>query len=173
MITLFVQENNPLTPNFYNKIINNLQFHRLTCTCGHSGCLFIHGYYNRYIKTSSGKLCFRICRVKCGCCGHTHALLLSSMVPHSQISLPEQLNIITNYENSLSQNGVMNDNPYIDESSYRYVIRQYLRHWKQKLLSERLFLCQLSELVSYCFLYFSSQFMQIKNLPNILFLNTT
>lgn len=173
MITLFVEENNTLTPNFYNKIINNLQFHRLTCTCGHSGCLFIHGYYNRHIKTSSGKLCFRICRVRCECCEHTHALLLSSMVPHSQISLSEQVNIISNYENSLSQNDVMNHNPYIDESSYRYIIRQYLRYWKQKLLSERLPLCHLSELIASCFSHFSSQFMQIKNLPNILFPYTT
>ena len=27
----------------------------------------------------------------------------------------------------------MNDNPSIDESCYRYIIRQYLNHWKQKL----------------------------------------
>ena len=27
MITLFVQEYNPLTPSFYNQVINNLQFH--------------------------------------------------------------------------------------------------------------------------------------------------
>ena len=44
MITIFVEENNPLTPNFYNNLIAQLQFHRLTCTCGHSGCLSVHGY---------------------------------------------------------------------------------------------------------------------------------
>ena len=61
MITLFVEENNPLTPNFYNEMINNLQFHQLTCPCGHSGCLSVHGYYHRHIKASSGRLLFRIC----------------------------------------------------------------------------------------------------------------
>ena len=127
MITLFVEENNPLTPNFYNEMINNLQFHQLTCPCGHSGCLSVHGYYHRHIKASSGRLLFRICRVKCECCGHTHAILLSSMVPHSQISLAEQVTIIHNYENSLSQDSVMNDNPSIDESCYRYITRQYLK----------------------------------------------
>lgn len=65
MTTLFVEENNPLTPDFYNKIINSLQFHQLTCTCGHSGCLSVHSYYYRHIKASSGRLRFRICRVIC------------------------------------------------------------------------------------------------------------
>ena len=87
MITLFVEENNPITSNFYNKTINNLQFHQLTCPCGHSGCLSVHGYYRRSVKTPAGKLTLRICRVKCQCCGHTHAILLSSMVPHSQVLL--------------------------------------------------------------------------------------
>ena len=173
MITLFVEENNPLTPNFYNEMINNLQFHQLTCPCGHSGCLSVHGYYHRHIKASSGKLRFRICRVKCECCGHTHAILLSSMVPHSQISLTEQVTIIHNFENSLSQDSVMNDNPSIDESCYRYIIRQYLNHWKQKLLSERISFGSIHGLTASCFSLFSCQFMQIKRIPNILFLNTT
>ena len=173
MITLFVEENNTLTPHFYNIIINNLQFHQLSCSCGHSGCLSVHGYYNRYIKAPSGRLCFRICRVKCQCCGHTHAILLSSMVPYSQISLAEQVNIIHNYENSLPQDSVMNDNPSIDENCYRYIIRQYLNHWKQKLLSERIFLGSIHTLTASCFSLFLRQFMQIKKTPNILFYNTT
>ena len=172
MITLFAQENNPITPNFYNKVLNNLQFHRLTCPCGHSGCLSVHGYYHRYIKATSGKLLFRICRVRCACCGHTHAILLSSMVPYSQISLADQVTIIHNHESSLSQDSLMNDIPSIDESSYRYIIRQYLLHWKQKLLSETIPL-RLASLTASCFSHFMCQFMQIKNVPNILFPNTT
>ena len=41
MITLFVEENNPLTPNFYNDLINSLQLHQLKYPCGHSGSLYI------------------------------------------------------------------------------------------------------------------------------------
>ena len=126
MITLFVEENYPLTPDFYNKKINSLQFHQLTCTCGHSGCLSVHSYYYRHIKASSGRLRFRICRVICKCCGHTHAVLLSSMVPHSQI-----------------------------------------------YLAEHIFLNSLPDLTASWFSLFSCQFMQIKRLPNVLFLNTT
>lgn len=173
MITLFVQKNNPLTPNFYNKVIHNLPFHRLTCPCGHSACLSIHGYYQRYIKTPFGKVRFRICRVKCSCCSHTHALLLSSMVPYSQISLSEQVTILSNFEMNSSQEDMMHSNPSIDESSYRHIIRSYKKHWKEKLLSERIGLRPILSLIKNCFLFFSRQFMQIKRTSNILFFNTT
>ena len=100
MITLFVEENNPMTPTFYNNLIAALQFHRLICPCGHSGSLSIHGYYYRSVKTAQGLLRFRICRVICSCCGHTHALLLSSMVPYSRISLADHVSIISGFENN-------------------------------------------------------------------------
>lgn len=173
MITLFVEENNPFTPNFYNELINNLQFHQLTCTCGRSACLSVHGYYYRSVKSSSEKTFFRICRVKCKCCGHTHAILLSSMVPYSQVSLSDHISIIRNHEKGISQHSVMNNNPSIDESCLRYIIRCYLKCWKEKLLSERIMLSPVCSLIKSCFSHFSYQFMQIKKTPNILFFNTT
>ena len=173
MITLFVEENNPLTPNFYNEVINNLQFHMLTCPCGHSGCLSIHGYYQRSIKSSSGKLVFNICRLKCKCCGHTHAILLYSMVPYTQISISDQISIINNYLNDTPHESVMYATPSIDESCFRHVIRNYRKYWHEKLISERIRLCPAFQLIKSCFAYFSYQFMQIKNTVNILLLNTT
>lgn len=173
MITLKVEIDNPITPDFYNNLIANLQFHRLTCTCGHSACLSVHGYYNRSLKTPEGKATFHICRVICACCGHTHALLLSSFVPYSQISLAEQAQIITLYESNDSLDSLMVENPSVDENNCHYVIRQYLRHWKQKLLSEKIFLSPISQLISNCFATFFRQFMQIRCTPNILFVNTT
>ncbi len=173
MITLFVEENNPLTPNFYNKILNSLQFHQLTCPCGHSGCLSVHGYYKRSLKTPDGRLEFRICRVICECCGHTHAILLSSMVPYSQVSLSDHISIISNYECGQSQDSVMDSNPLIDEGSYRYVIKCYKRKWRERLRSEHILLAPMHKLIYSCFAFFSRQFMQIKNTPNIIFSNTT
>lgn len=173
MITLFVEENNPLTPNFYNNLIAGLQFHRLTCPCGHSGCLSIHGYYSRSLKTPAGKLSFRICRVVCSCCHHTHALLPSSLVPYSQISLAEQAEIISHHENGDDLEPLMIHNPSIDESNCRYIIRSFLKHWKQRLLSERILLSDTAALIRNCFSAFARQFMQIHCTPNILFMNTT
>jgi len=173
MITLLVEENNPLTTNFYNDLISNLQIHQLTCSCGHSGCLSVHGYYNRSIKLPAGKVTFRICRVICSQCGHTHAILLSSMVPYSQVSTTDHISITNNYNQGSSQNSVMNANPCIDESCYRYIIRCYRNCWHEKLRSERLSFSPQTMLIKSCFAHFSRQFMQIKNTPNILFLNTT
>ena len=173
MITLYVEENNPLTPDFYNNVIASLQFHRLRCSCDQAGCLSVHGYYHRHIKVPAGKLLFRICRVRCESCGRTHALLLSSMVPYSQISLEDHVVIINAYEDDRPTAQRLEDLDAVDESSFRYVIRQYLKHWKQKLLSERIPVLPVSGLVRSCFHIFSRQFMQIHCTPNLFFSHTT
>ena len=173
MITIFVEENNPLTQNFYNNLINNLQFHTLTCTCGHSACLSIHGYYTRSLKTPEGKIPLRICCVICSCCHRTHALLPSSIVPYSQVSTKEHIDIITSYENRKGWESLMNHNPYIDENNCRHIIRTFLGHWKQRLLSGKISLSRMTLLIRDCFSTFSRQFMQIHCTPNILFMNTT
>ena len=173
MITIFVEESNPLTPNFYNNLINSLQFHRLTCTCGHSACLSIHGYYTRSLKTPEGKRSFRICRVICSCCHHTHALLPSSMVPYSQISMEEHVEVISCHETKEGWEPLMHRNPSIDEGNCRYIVRSFLKHWKQRLLSGKITLSDRTLLIRDCFTAFSRQFMQIRCTPNILFMNTT
>ena len=173
MITVFVEENNPLTPNFYNNLIASLQFHQLTCPCGHSGCLSVHGYYTRSLKTPNGKLPFRICRVICSHCHHTHALLPSSLVPYSQVSLEEHVDIISSHENGEAWKNLMEHNPSIDESNCRHIIRTFLHHWKQRLLSEKISLSDRAALIHDCFSTFARQFMQIHRTPNILFINTT
>lgn len=173
MITIFVEENNPLTQNFYNHLINTLQFHSLTCTCGHSACLSIHGYYTRSLKTPEGKLTFRICRVICSCCHHTHALLPSSMVPYSQVSLDEHIEIISSHEEGEGFKDLTNHNPSIDESNCRHIIRTFLYHWKQRLLSEKITLSDSTALIRGCFRAFARQFMQIHRTQNILFIDTT
>ncbi|HKM33119.1 MAG TPA: DUF6431 domain-containing protein [Lachnospiraceae bacterium] len=173
MITLFVEENNPITPTFYNSFIANLQFHQLRCPCGHAGGLSVHGYYQRFVKTPSGKLPFRICRVVCESCGKTHALLLSSMVPYSQLSLMDHVEIVAAYEAEAPTASLLGDNDCVDESTIRHVIHNYLRHWKQRLISYSISITSISALIQQCFLTYSRQFMQIKRTCNYLFLNTT
>ena len=172
MITLFVEDYNPLTPDFYNYFLSKIQLHQLSCPCGHAGCLHIHGYYKRFIKTPSGKLPFRILRVKCECCGHTHAILLSSMVPYSQISLSDHLQIIQAADTA-DLSSFMDSNPSIDESNCRFILRNFRKCWHQKILSEHIPLNRMKNLITCCFRCFSQQFMQIKRTANILFMNTT
>lgn len=168
MITVFVDNYNPISQDFYDSVLNSIQFHQLTCPCGHSACLTIHGYYTRRVKNPEGDVLLRICRVYCSCCHHTHAVLLSSMVPYSQISLAGHMEILSAHENGIFPDSLMERNPSIDESNCRYIIRRFLQYWKQRLLSERILLSQ-DNLVPQCFSHFFKQFMQIRCAPNILF----
>ena len=172
MITVFVDNYNPISQHFYDFVLNSIQFHRLTCTCGDSACLRVHGYYTRKVKSPKGNVSLRICRVYCSCCHHTHAVLLSSIVPYSQVSLSDHIGIVAAYENGSSPASVMEQTPSIDESNCRYIIRKYSLYWKQRLLSERILLSA-PDLVSQCFSCFFKQFMQIRCTPNILFIHTT
>ena len=85
---------NPLNQKDYDDILSSIQFHQLTCTCGHSACLSVHGYYLRGLKTPDGIIRLRICRLRCHECRRTHALLPSLIVPYSQVSAPDQADII-------------------------------------------------------------------------------
>lgn len=173
MITLIFEESNTLNQKIYNELIDNLQLHQLTCCCGHSSCLTIHGYYKRKIKTSNGKDPLLVCRVICSECNLTHALLPSCIVPYSQIPLSIQVNIITASENELSLAPIMEETPSVDESDCFRVLKRYKQVWKQKLLSENISLSNIKELVLSCFKHYSRQFMQIRCTTNILFLETT
>lgn len=173
MITLFVEENNPLTPTFYDSFIAALQFHQLRCPCGLAGGLSVHGYYHRFIKTSEGKLCFNICRVVCRSCARTHALLLSTMIPYSQLSLHDHVRIIAAYEADAPTATLLRGNDSIDESTMRHVIVNYRRHWKQRLFSHSISITCVPALIKQCFMLYSRQFMQIRRTFNYLFLNTT
>lgn len=173
MITLSVDICNPVSQDFYYKTIYNLQFHQLVCTCGHSGCLTIHGYYDRSIKHGDSRLRLHICRVICSECGRTHALLLSSMVPYSHISSLQQVDIIRHSETDGDFSELMDNTPSIDESCVRSVIRRFRQHWKQRLLSETIALMPDTGFIKCCFSAFRRQFMQVKSTPNILFLIPT
>lgn len=173
MITIFVRDCNQFSQSFYNSVLDSVQFHQLTCSCGHSACLHVHGYYKRSIKQPDGKVRIRICRVRCSECGVTHALLLSSMVPYSQISLSDQHQICLDYEGHISSSNVCESNPSIDENNVKSVRRSYLLRWKEMLRSLRIPLRPVPELVCSCFSNYFSQFMQIHRGRNRLFIPTT
>ena len=167
MITIFLNKCKPFSQKTYTKFIETLPFHRLSCTCGQKGQLIKHGYYNRSIKTSEGMYKLSILRIRCKCCFKTHAILPSFIVPYSQILYHDQVAIIHAYLKHRSFEPIMLSNLLIDESNIRYIIHQYLCHWKERIAS---FGGDLNLLViTSCFEYFKRQFMQIKSTPNILF----
>lgn len=173
MITLSIELCNPLTQNIYDDILSSLQFHQLTCTCGRAGCLCVHGYYTRSFKTPDGKISLRICRLRCQECSRTHALLPSVIVPYSQISAPDQADIIRQFHDKEALRSLLDRLPCVDENNVKYILRSFLRHWKQRLLSHGIPLAPFSCLLSGCFSSYGRQFMQVKRTPNLLFPKTT
>lgn len=170
MITIFKHTFKSISQTYYDKTIDNLDFHQLTCSCGHSACLTRHAYYLRYFKTPLGKLRLRICRVKCSICGATHALLPAEMVPYSQIPLISQIYIARESLSSFPDySSIMSENPEIDESNIASICRQFKHFWKERLLSESISFEDTSMLLQQCFSFFRRQFMQIKCTANILF----
>ena len=173
MITIFVRDCNQISQSFYDSVIFNLQLHQLTCSCSHSACLSVHGYYWRSVKLPSGTLRLRVCRVRCSECGTTHALLLSPMVPYSQVLLSDQQRICNDYEEGRSISMVCESNPSIDENNVKSILRNYRLCWREKLRSLKIHLFPLDDLILSCFSDYSSQFMQIHQRVNKLFSYTT
>lgn len=173
MITINVDINKPLTQNYYDKIINHLQFHQLTCSrCGISGGMSIHAYYTRFIKSYGEKVPIKITRVICTFCHATHAILPSSIVPKSQLLLMDHIRIAKAfYKGNLSL--LLKTSPTIDSYSLRYILNQFLKYWEQRLISASINLLPTETFIKSCFVTYSKQFMQINSTPNILFSNTT
>ena len=159
-----------LTQKDYDKFIESIDFHKLTCSCRMSGQLIKHAYYNRHIKTPDGVITLTILRLKCKCCNKTHALFPECIVPYSQILLADHISIIKAYNNDSSFESIMIANEFIDESNISYIIKQYLRYWKERIISFRISL-DLS-ISKQCLKFFKQQFMQIKYISNILFSQT-
>ncbi len=115
----------------------------------------------------------KVFRVRCSECGRTHAVLPSSIVPYSQMTLVCCCQVITSLIDNADVNSVCNDYPDVDENNVKSVIRRYKKHWAQRLMSERISLAPVKALVLACFSHYSAQFMQVHRTFNCIFLNTT
>ena len=169
MITIETENYNYISQDFYDNIIDSIDLNQISCTCGLSGSLIFYGSYKRKVQLQDSVIVLTIVRVRCSACGHTHALLLSSIVPYSQIPAAVQVDTIIALENGVPIECVLVEQCYVDESNLRSIIRSYRLHWKERLHSERIALTPFPLLIRRCFSCFSRSFMQIKNTRNKLF----
>ena len=166
MITVLIDDCNAFSQASYDSAVDSLQLHMVECTCGKKGSLIRYGHYHRRVKYLSDLLDIAIQRVLCSECGVTHALIPSPLVPYSQMTLDDQLEVLRCSENGSSADALMEKNILIDENNVKHIIRQFRRHWKQRVLSLGLSLTD--ALTVPCLQAFSRQFMQIHRTPNIL-----
>lgn len=165
MITVYIEDADYITQKSYDSIISELNIRDLTCTCGNCRCLIHHGGYKRKLKAPDGEYRLRINRVKCTSCGCTHALLVSSIIPYSQISLKDQLKIINCFESRSGYAQILASNLSLDENAVRAVALRYRRAWKEYALIDDIptFSSELS--VKYCFQLFKGSSCRSKELP--------
>ncbi|MEG0329793.1 MAG: DUF6431 domain-containing protein [Erysipelotrichaceae bacterium] len=149
----------------YNNILSTLDFTNIECSCGSDHCLTKHAYYNRKIKTIHGTSVLKVLRVKCSNCKHTHAVMFSCIIPYSQIMLRQHLDIIGSILSKPNEDLMITY--MIEESTIRYIKKQYKTHWEACLAESKISLD--IHLPSYCFSLFKKQFMQIKKLCNFPF----
>ena len=167
MITIYVKNCKRLSQKIYDDTIGCLQLHTVRCTCGCKGCLFYYGSYERTVKVISHSIRLRVARVMCKECHHTHALLLSVIVPYSQVMLHDQQDILDAHESGRPTEPILERNLLLDENTVKYIVRQYRKHWKERLAA--LGLSLRNELTLPCFADYARQFMQIRGTPNILY----
>ena len=89
------------------------------------------------------------------------------LVPYSSVLLKDHIAILQAHLSGRSSQPIMEENPVIDESTIGYIIRQFKRHWLQRLLTYKIPLDK--NIISACFQTFGRQLMQIKCTPNLLF----
>ena len=173
MITVETENYNLISQDFYDKTVLSLDLTLISCTCGHAGCLIWHGGYTRKVILEDCVLSLRIARVRCRNCGCTHAVLLSSIVPYSQIPLTIHVSVARCCENGGSLCSVPSRQTLLDENHVSSLARSYRRHWRERLRAVPACTTSLRDLVRVCFAVFSRQFMQIKTTRNKLFLLPT
>lgn len=170
MITLISDFGKSISQRYYDEQIEHLPVERIQCACGHRGCLIRHGHYSRTVKSISGTIKLRVLRLKCRCCGRTHAVLPACVVPYSQVSLPSQITMIRFRIGSPEMSALLDGNPDLDEGCIAYVRRQFRTHWAQRLMAESLSADEeLPKLIRACFRAYNRQFMQIRRGTNLLF----
>ena len=145
-------------------MLDGLQLFQVRCTCGKKGCLIRYGRYKRSVKLNSVLIQLSIQRVRCTECLVSHALFPSLLVPYSQIPLHDQQQILDRAEKGQDPEPVMESNLLIDENNIKYIILQFRKHWKQRLLSTALDI--LDDLTVPCLSIYSRQFMQIRRTRN-------
>lgn len=177
MITVEVDLHNPISQDFYDKTVFSLDPALIPCTCGHAGCLIWYGSYTRKVVLPNQLLLLRVARVRCQVCGHTHAILLSSLVPYSQIPLAIHVAVAQAWEDARAQgagaSSILEDQEFLDENNLSSLRRSFLRRWLEPLRAFDIPLFPLPLLVRTCFAILSRQFMQIKSTRNKLFLLPT
>lgn len=159
MIIIKVPYDKTITQEEYDKHVGSIDKEVIKCdSCGNVG-LSKHGTYERHLKTDTDKITLKIVRFICPECGKTHAVLLSTIIPWSQKSLKDTIEIIKRTTEK-EFNQFLNERISLQIEDIRNIRKRFKKYWKERILSYQL---NLDETISEkCFALFKRQFMQNK-----------
>jgi hypothetical protein len=163
MLAVLIGKVKSFSKEIYQNAMAKLDLHSLACSCGHAGCLTVHGYYTRKVRDQNGFFLVNIMRVKCKECGRTHALLPEALVPYSQIPVDIQRDILLfKIGSDEMENLLLGDSAISVNDIYR-VRAKYRAHWKERVITACASLrIEIEELLKRCYAEFKMQFMQIR-----------
>lgn len=168
MITVYVKNINIQSQKDYDDFINGIDIFLFECPyCHHRGCLIIHGYYERNLITVFGLLRLLVTRCKCKECGHTNAIMPTSIIPYQSLQLEDQISLIEEMETNNEITLVPNKYPYVDINYFYYLYKKFTDKWKQRMISAFMtFEDTVSELIQKSWKHYHCQFLQIHRLIN-------
>lgn len=152
-----------ITQSDYDQIIKAIDL--LALPCPHCKCMgmCVFAYYIRKVKNHSfsEKTNLRVLRVRCKNeeCGTTHAILPSTIVPYSQITMYDTLNII-NASSKEDVKQILEKNVHIDLKDIANVKERFRLYWKS-LLSVVDGVMGHNSFFASCIYLFKRHFMQI------------
>lgn len=160
VLTTMISE---ITQSDYDQIVNAINL--LTLPCPHCKCIgmCIFAYYVRKVKNAScsEKTNLRILRVQCKNeeCRATHALLPSTIVPYSQITMYDTIDMI-NASSEEDEHEILDRNVHIDPKDILRVKLRYSLFW-QSWISEITETMGETSFFTSCIEKFKMHFMQV------------
>lgn len=137
----------------YLKFIDNVEMSSFTCPNCSNNNFERHGYYKRYIIVNDVKKQIIVLRIRCKCCGRTHAVLPPFIVPYLHTPIKELQTILVSIDNGEK----LDVEPHVKKT-----FRRVYRSWIQKLLSIGCCLKdELNHLIKKASFHFRLCFMQI------------
>ncbi len=159
MIVVLRQTVKEISQKIYNQMLKKLNRQKIQCSeCKQFG-FNIHSYYDHHFKIAgqSQKRNVVITQLICPHCGKTHAVLLCTMVPWSQITLEDTIRIIE-AKNDEETRQLMYENEVITVEDVKRIRRVFRREWKERLKGFNINIDD--DLSENCIKWHKRQFMQ-------------
>ena len=154
----------------YDTFLKQVIVEKIVCPCcGKVGYFIYYGVYERGVYTSTGTLMLTVQRLQCVECGSTHALFPPCLVAYQRMQLQDQIYLFDEIEETDRIDNIGESFPYLDGDYLYYLYENYLKHWKERLLSMMMSLKDdIFELIRRSFDEYKRQFLQISSLRNSL-----